>query len=94
MLVPYSRSLYYNDKGFERGLSAESVRGFEKWLNRKFEKALKNRPVTVLIVPTTRDRLLPDVVAGLGDAAVGNLTMTSARRLRVGHLLGWAPCGH
>jgi membrane-bound lytic murein transglycosylase MltF len=79
VLVPYSRSLYFNDKGFERGLSADSVRGFEKWLNRKYQKKLKNRPITVLIVPATRDRLLPDVAAGRGDVAVGNLTMTFER---------------
>jgi len=79
VLVPYSRSLYFNDKGFERGLSAESVRAFEKWLNRKYAKQLKNRPVTVLVGPRTRDRLLPEVTAGLGDIAVGNLTMTPER---------------
>ncbi len=80
VLVPYSRSLYFNDRGYERGLSAESVRGFEKWLNEKYTKQLKNRPITVLIGPRTRDRLLPDVAAGLGDIAVGNLTMTAERR--------------
>ena len=79
VVVPYSRSLYFNDKGFERGLSAESVRGFEKWLNQKYAKQLKNRPITVLIGPKTRDRLLPDVAAGLADIAVGNLTITPER---------------
>jgi len=28
VLVPYSRTLYYNDKGRERGLTAEAVRDF------------------------------------------------------------------
>jgi membrane-bound lytic murein transglycosylase MltF len=79
VLVPYSRSLYFNDRGFERGLTAESVREFEKWLNRKYAKQLKNRPITVLIGPRTRERLLPDLVAGIGDIAVGNLTKTSER---------------
>ncbi len=32
-LVPYSRSLYFNDRGRQGGISAEHVRGFEKWLN-------------------------------------------------------------
>jgi hypothetical protein len=30
ILVPYSRTLYFNDKGHERGLTAESVRDFER----------------------------------------------------------------
>ncbi len=79
VLVPYSRSLYFNDRGHERGVSAEGVRGFERWLNEKYAKQLGNRPVTVVIVPTTRDHLLPDVAAGLGDLAVGNLTVTDER---------------
>jgi membrane-bound lytic murein transglycosylase MltF len=79
VLVPYSRSLYFEDKGRERGISAEGVRGFERWLNEKYGKQLRNRPITVVIVPTTRDRLLPDVAAGRGDLAVGNLTVTEQR---------------
>jgi len=79
VLVPYSRSLYFNDRGHERGVSAEGVRGFERWLNEKYAKQLRNRPITAVIVPTTRDHLLPDVAAGLGDVAVGNLTVTEER---------------
>src|SRR5262245_31676125 len=30
--VPYSRTLYFNDKGRERGISADFVRDFERWL--------------------------------------------------------------
>jgi membrane-bound lytic murein transglycosylase MltF len=82
VLVPYSRSLYYNEHGRERGISAEHVRAFERWLNERHAKRLGNRPFTVVIRPTTRDRLLPDVAAGLGDVAVGNLTVTP-RRLEV-----------
>ena len=82
VLVPYSRSLYFNDRGRERGIAADTVRGFETWLNRKYAKQLGNRPLTVMVVPRTRDRLLQDVADGLGDLAVGNLTITEAR-LRV-----------
>ena len=80
--APYSRSLYYSDKGRERGLAAELVRDFERWLNQKYAKELGKRPLTVYLVPATRDRLLPDVAGGLADVAVGNLTVTE-ERLRV-----------
>jgi len=80
VLAPYSRSLYFNDKGRERGLAADSVRGFEQWINKKYAKQLGKRPITVLIIPTTRDKLLPSVVQGTGDIAVGNLTITEERR--------------
>jgi membrane-bound lytic murein transglycosylase MltF len=79
VLVPYSRSLYFNDKGQERGLSAENTRDFERWINKKYTKTLRKRPLTVFIIPTTRDKLLPDVASGIGDIAVGNLTVTEER---------------
>jgi membrane-bound lytic murein transglycosylase MltF len=77
--APYSRTLYFNDKGRERGLSADFVRDFERYINQKYKKQLRNRPITVIIRPTTRDRLLKDVTDGLADIAVGNLTVTDER---------------
>ena len=77
VLVPYSRTLYYTDKGRERGLTAELVRDFEQYLNRKYRSG--KRPVTVYLIPVTRDRLLPELVEGLGDIAAGNLTATDER---------------
>ena len=81
VLVPYGRTLYFNDKGAERGLSVENVRDFERYINRKYVK--DKRPVMVLILPTTRDKLLSQVAAGMGDIAAGNLTVTEARRKTV-----------
>jgi membrane-bound lytic murein transglycosylase MltF len=77
VLVPYSRTLYYTDKGRERGMTADYVREFEMYLNQKYKTG--TRPVTVYLVPTTRDQLLPGVAGGLGDIAAGNLTATPDR---------------
>ncbi|MBL8529359.1 MAG: lytic transglycosylase F [Burkholderiales bacterium] len=77
--VPYSRSLYFIDKGRERGISAELIRDFERWVNKKYAKHLGKRPLTVYIVAATRDKLLPDLTEGLADVAVGNLTVTDER---------------
>ena len=79
VLVPYSRTLYYNDKGRERGITAELVRDFEQWINKKYAKKLGKRPVTVYVSPTTRDELIDDVAEGLGDIAAGNLSVTPKR---------------
>jgi len=81
--APYSRSLYFNDKGRERGIAADTVRDFERWLNKKYAKQLGKRPLTVVIIPSTRDKLLPGVVQGLGDIAVGNITITEERQKTV-----------
>ena len=77
VLVPYSRTLYFNDRGKQRGLTADTLRDFEVFLNKKFH--LKGRPITVVALPSTRDRLLSGVVEGRGDIAAGNITITAAR---------------
>jgi len=77
VLVPYSRSLYFNDKGRDGGITAETVRDFETYINRKYKTG--KRPITVYLAPTTRDQLLQRVAAGQGDIAAGNLTITEAR---------------
>src|SRR5262249_58506421 len=82
--VPYSRTLYFNDKGRERGLSADFVRDFERYINEKYKKRLGKRPITVVMRPTTRDVLLKQVDEGLADIAVGNLTVTEERLKIVG----------
>src|SRR5262245_13429962 len=81
VLVPYSRSLYFNDKGAQRGLVADSLKEFEIFLNKKYK--LKNRPITIVALPTTREQLLPGLLQGEGDLAAGNLTITPERALRV-----------
>lgn len=77
--VPYSRSMYFIDKGRERGLMAELVRDVERWINERHKKQLGKRPLTIYIVATTRDELLTDLNDGLADVAVGNLTVTKER---------------
>jgi len=81
--VPYSRTLYYTDKGRERGLTAELARDFERWVNTKYAKQLGKRPLTVVLIPSTRSELIDDVVGGFADIAAGNLTVTPARLARV-----------
>lgn len=83
VLVPYSRTLYFIDKGHEHGLTAELVRDFERYVNDTYGDRLGERPLTVVLIPTTRDKLLPDLNAGLGDIAAGNLTVTDERLKRV-----------
>jgi membrane-bound lytic murein transglycosylase MltF len=79
VLAPYSRSLYFIDKGHERGTVADLVRDFERHLNQKYATELRKRPLTVLIIATPRDRLFDDLNKGRGDIAAGNLTVTPAR---------------
>ncbi len=79
VFAPFSRSLYFSDKGRERGIAAELVRDWERYINFKYAKQLGKRPLTIYIAPATRDKLLPDVAEGLADVAIGNLTVTEER---------------
>jgi membrane-bound lytic murein transglycosylase MltF len=81
--VPYSRTHYYNDRGRERGITAEAMRDFEQWLNRRHARQLARRPLTLVMLPTTRDTLIDDLAAGRTDLAAGNLTVTPARLAQV-----------
>jgi membrane-bound lytic murein transglycosylase MltF len=79
--VPYSRTLYFNDKGAQRGLVADALKDFEVFLNRKHKQ--KTRPITVVALPTTREELIPRLLDGTADLAIGNLTITPERARRV-----------
>jgi membrane-bound lytic murein transglycosylase MltF len=77
VLVSYSRTLYFNDKGQERGLAAEMARDFERYINQKYKTGA--RPITIVLAPTTRDKLLPGLISGFGDIAAASLTVTPER---------------
>ena len=81
--VPYSRSLFYHDRGRERGLTADLVRKFEELLNKKHKKDLDKRPITIVLIPTTRDQLIPSLLDGRADIAAGNITITHSRKEKV-----------
>ena len=76
-LVVYNDMLYFFDQGQARGASYESLKLFEKFINKKLKKGTVK--IRVVFVPTTRDRLFADLVAGRGDLAAANLTITPER---------------
>ena len=86
--APFSRSLYFSDKGRERGIAVELVRDWERYLNVKYAKQLGKRPLTIYIGPATRDKLLPYLTEGLADVAIGNLTVTEERLKEVDFVAG------
>jgi len=77
--VPFSRTLYFVDKGTERGFSAEMVRDFERWLNKKYAKQLGKRPLTVFVVVAGRDEIFANLREGVADIGVGSLGVSEER---------------
>ena len=80
-LVTYSKTFYFLDRGRQYGLSYERLKEFEKFVNKKLKtKTLKFH---VVIIPVSRDELIPSLLNGLGDIAVANLTITTQRLKQV-----------
>lgn len=75
--VPYSRTLFFNDGGVQRGITADTIQEFERWLNKKYKTG--KHPITVYMIPTTRDKLLTKLIEGKADIAAGNLSITAER---------------
>jgi membrane-bound lytic murein transglycosylase MltF len=75
VLVPHSRTMYFVEQGQQRGIAYEAFKAFEDEINKK----RGNLRVNVAFFPTTRDRLIPDLLAGLGDIAVAGITITAER---------------
>ncbi len=81
VLVPNSPLFYFVDRGREAGLFFEMIRDFENKLNEGLGKKLVR--VHALPIPTARDRLVPDLLAGRGDNVAANLTVTPERAKQV-----------
>ncbi|MBT8346536.1 MAG: lytic transglycosylase F, partial [Desulfofustis sp.] len=81
VLMPYSRTFYFFDGAQPRGASYDLIKLFEKFINEKYKtETLK---IHAVVIPTPREKLLPMLVAGKGDLAVGNLTITEQRLAQV-----------
>ena len=83
ILVPYSKTFYQVDRGHQQGISYEYGKAFEAWLNKHKPFAQKSQRWRVLFLPTSRDQLLPKLLAGHGDISIGGLTVTEGRQQTV-----------
>lgn len=76
-LVPYSLTFYFVDKGVQHGASYEYLKAFEEKLNKDLKTG--NLKIHVIIIPTSRDQMIPKLVNGYGDLVLGNYTITEGR---------------
>jgi membrane-bound lytic murein transglycosylase MltF len=81
LVVPHSPTLFFEDKGTIYGTTAESARRLEDWINKTFK--LGTRLLTVPLTPISRDKLFDTLLAGDGDIAAGDITITEERRKKV-----------
>ena len=81
VLVPYSKTYYFVDRAVQRGLSYEVTRFLEGDLNKKLKTG--NVRLHVVCIPVTRGEMVPGLLEGKGDIAMGNLTITAERQKQV-----------
>jgi membrane-bound lytic murein transglycosylase MltF len=82
VLVPYSKTFFFYEGARPRGLAYDFMESFAKDL-RKRPGGGKPFKLTVIYLPTARDRLIPGIVEGIGDIAIAGLTATPARKALV-----------
>ncbi|QWW70230.1 lytic transglycosylase F [Rhizobium sp. WYJ-E13] len=81
VLVPYSKTIYFVDKGRQFGTAVQFGLELEKVLNKDRKKQIDH--VNIVFVPTPRDKLLTSLNEGYGDIVMANLTITEERLRQV-----------
>jgi membrane-bound lytic murein transglycosylase MltF len=81
VLVVYSKTFYFLDRGQQRGTTYDTLRAFEDELNKRLGTG--HLKVQVFFIPVGRDELMSGLVEGRGDIAAANLTITEERRQQV-----------
>lgn len=87
ILVPYSKTLFFIDKGRQFGVEAELGRQLETWLNKRHK--FKTLGLHVAFIPTTRDVMTEELLIGKGDILAANLTITPERLGKVDFTTPW-----
>ena len=75
--IPFGLTTYFLDGAQQKGLTYDVAMSFEQFLKKRLGKAATR--LTVVVIPTSRDRLFPMVTAGQADIAAGTLTITPQR---------------
>jgi membrane-bound lytic murein transglycosylase MltF len=78
--VPFNRTFFFVDKGTPRGLSYEYLMLFEQALNKQHTRGNDKLDVHLVLLPMSRDMLLPALQQGKIDLVVAQLTVTPERQ--------------
>jgi membrane-bound lytic murein transglycosylase MltF len=81
VLVTFSRTNYFIDKGEQHGATYAVGKLFETFLNDRLKS--KHIRVHLAFIPVSRDRIFQALAEGRGDIAAANLTITPEREKKV-----------
>ncbi len=77
VLVPYGGYQFYYEDGKPKGAVYELVQRFETYINEQLDR--RHIKVYVVVIPVSRDELLPALLKGHADFVAADLTPTEAR---------------
>jgi membrane-bound lytic murein transglycosylase MltF len=78
-LVAVDRTHFFFDRGAQKGITADALLEFDRWVNQEL-KTKKNLKMQVVVVPVRRDQLLQALLSGRGDVIAVFVTDTPERR--------------
>ena len=81
VLVSYSQTNFFIDRGRPRGIEYELLHRYEAYLNRQSKKGATKIKLIFRVLPF--DQLLQALIAGRGDIAAAGLTIIPARQKKV-----------
>lgn len=81
VLTNFNRTNFFLKNGQLYGFEYSLMKEYEKFLNSSIGR--RDLRVTIEFVPVSRDRLIPELLAGRGDIAAAGLTITPDREKRV-----------
>lgn len=81
VVAPYGGYMYYFDNGEPRGAAWELAKRLEDFLNEDLGR--RNLRVLVVLIPLSRDQLIPALLDGHADLIAADLTMTAMRNTEV-----------
>ncbi|MCK5697712.1 MAG: lytic transglycosylase F [Gammaproteobacteria bacterium] len=86
-LVSYSRTGFFFDKnGRPRGMQVDLLTIYEEQLNKGKKK--ESDKIHIRYIPTTFDRLIPDLIEGKGDIVANLMTITPERKKKINFISG------
>lgn len=86
-LVAYSRTdFFFTDNGTPKGLQVDLLAEYEKQLNIGIKKEIEK--IHIQYIPTTFDRLIPDLLEGKGDIISSLMTITPEREEKIDFISG------
>jgi len=86
-LVTYSRTdFFFSDNGTPKGLQVDLLNEYEKQLNANIKK--ESEKIRIQYIPTTFDRLIPDLLEGKGDIIASLMTITPQREQKIDFVSG------